>query len=65
MSAWQFRVEMKHGQDHRVVDADSFHSDVESGWLIFYRKPMQGGTTEYWRARLDSVISMETKRLSA
>jgi hypothetical protein len=57
-----FKVEMKHGQDHRIVEADTFDSDKESGWLIFYRRPPQGGIREYWRARLDSVISFETMR---
>lgn len=54
-----FCIEMKHGQDMRRVEADSFNSN-ELGWMIFYRKPPQGGTKEYWRVRLESVVSMET-----
>ena len=54
-----FRIEMKHGQDMRTVEADSFNSN-EHGWMIFYRKPPQGGTREYWRVRLESIVSMET-----
>lgn len=56
----QYRVEVKHGQDLRVVEADQFHSEDGSGWLIFYRKPPQGGTVEYWRVRLECVVSVET-----
>lgn len=55
-----FRIEMKHGQEHRTVEADSYSSGDAFGWMIFYRKPPQGGTVEYWRVRLESVISMET-----
>lgn len=60
----QFNLEMRAGQtddNHRVVDADRFTSDEVSGWLIFYRNPPQGGIKEYWRVRLDAVVSMETK----
>lgn len=56
-----FIVEMKHGQDQRHVDADSYTFDDAGGWLIFYRHPAQGGKVEYWRARLDSVVAMETR----
>lgn len=58
MSDFTFRVEMRFGQDHRQVDADKF--GTEDGWLIFHRKPPQGGMQEYWRARLDAVVSIET-----
>lgn len=58
----EFRLEMKHGQSQRIVEADRFISETASGWLIFYRKPPQGSIEEYWRARLDSVVSMETVR---
>jgi len=59
MAKFRFRVEMCVGQDQRVVEADSFKSDDQ--WLIFYRNPPQGGTVEYWRARMDVVASMETQ----
>lgn len=55
-----FRVEMRVGQDQRRVDADNF-GEVD-GWLIFYRRPPQGGIQEHWRARLVDVVSMETVR---
>lgn len=54
-----FRVEMTHGQDQRVVEADRFAN--LDGWVIFYRARPQGGEVEYWRAKLDCVVSMETK----
>lgn len=54
-----FRVEMLHGQDQREVDADSFMQ--VDGWLIFSRTRPQGGLIEYWRAKLDCVVSMETR----
>lgn len=57
---FQFHVEMRVGQGLRVVNADSFTSDDH--WLIFYRKPPQGGLLEYWRVRIDVVAGMETKR---
>ena len=56
----KFRIEMKHGQDMREVEADSFNPDIQ-GWMIFYREPPQGGRREYWRVRLESVVSMESK----
>lgn len=55
---FSFRVEMKHGQDIRHVDADCFSEEGE--WLVFHRKPPVGGTREYWRLRLESVVSIET-----
>ena len=58
MSEYTFRVEVMHGQDQREVNADKFAE--QDGWLVFYRKPPQGGTIEYWRVRLDCVVSMET-----
>lgn len=58
MAASQFRVEMSEGQDMRLVDADTMSSENE--WLIFYRKPPQGGMVEYWRAALRCVVSVET-----
>lgn len=54
-----FRLEMRTGQDIREVEADHFRE--EGRWLIFFRKPPQGGVKEYWRAQLDDVVSMETK----
>lgn len=54
-----YRIEMKHGQDMRHVEADEFR--LTDDWLVFYRKTPQGGIVEYWRARLDCVVSMETK----
>lgn len=59
MSDYTFRVEMTHGQDMRHVDAD-FHKTID-GWLIFYRKSPQGGVEEYWRARIEAVVSIETR----
>lgn len=58
MSEYTFRVEVMHGQDQREVDADKFAE--QDGWLVFYRKPLQGGLNEYWRVRLECVVSMET-----
>lgn len=55
----KFRVELKHGQDLRIIEADRYDSN-DNGWMIFYRKRLQGGIEEYWRVRLDCVISMET-----
>jgi hypothetical protein len=46
---------MKYGQDLRIIEADSFFNDAPGGWIIFNRDGQ-----EYWRARLDSVVSMET-----
>lgn len=63
MSAYKFtfRLEMRAADPQREVTADSF--DTADGWLIFYRRIPQGGSPlEYWRVRLDSVISMETRR---
>ena len=54
-----FRVEMLHGQDQRVVEADSF-SCLDS-WMVFYRDKLQGGKVEYWRVKMDCVVAMETK----
>jgi hypothetical protein len=56
-----FNVEMRYGQDIRLVEADSVDINDETGWLIFYRNPPQGGQREYWRVRCDAVVSMETK----
>lgn len=58
----KFRVEMKHGQDQRVIEADSYDPGDAFGWMVFYRRPPQGGTQEYWRVRLDCIVSMETVR---
>jgi hypothetical protein len=55
-----FKIEMKVGQEQRLVDADRFSATTEEGWIIFYRKPPTGGIVEYWRARLEHVVSMET-----
>jgi hypothetical protein len=60
MANFRFRVEMRVGQDQRVIEADSFTSDDQ--WMIFYRNPPQGGKVEYWRVRMDVVASMETQR---
>ena len=60
---FQFKVEMKFGQDQRIVDADSF--SAEGDWLVFFRNPARGGKEEYWRTRLDCVVSMETKRMES
>lgn len=58
---YEFRLEMRTGQDMRHVNADS--RAESDGWLIFCRKPPQGGAAlEYWRVRLDDVVSMETLR---
>ena len=58
-AAMQFRVEMSEGQQHRVVDAD--HMVTEGDWLIFYRKPPEGGRVEHWRAALRFVVCVESK----
>jgi len=59
----KFKIEMKHGQDQRIVEADGFRSDTESGWLIFYSNPAVGGQRrEYWRARLEHVVCVESGR---
>jgi hypothetical protein len=57
---FRYYLEMRAANPRREVTADSYQ---ESGdWLIFYRNPPQGGKDEYWRVRLDAVISMETRR---
>lgn len=53
-----FNLEMLQGQSPRYVDADSFK--WVDGWMVFYRKLATGGTIEYWRVRLEFVVSMET-----
>lgn len=59
-SRFIYRLEMRAADPQRQINADSHH---ESGdWLIFYRNPPQGGKDEYWRVRLDAVISMETQK---
>ena len=55
-----FNLEMAAGYKQRVVDADSF--TIQEPWLIFHRRPPQGGSAEYWRVNLQHVISMETRR---
>lgn len=56
-------LEMRAPDPRREVTADSF-GQTDSGWLIFYRDNPQGGKPlEYWRVRLEAVISMETKRV--
>jgi hypothetical protein len=54
----EYRVEVTAGQDIRIVEADEY---IEiDGWIIFLRKPPQGGTVEYWRVQRSYVVSMET-----
>ena len=60
MTDYRYRVEMKFGQDQREVDADGWTED--DGWMIFYRKPPQGGIIECWRVHTDCVIAVETVR---
>ncbi|ASK88479.1 hypothetical protein SPHFLASMR4Y_01732 [Sphingorhabdus sp. SMR4y] len=60
MADYTFRIQMNVGQDMRHVEADGYKQ--EDPWLIFYRKPAEGGTSEYWRVKTDCVVSMETKR---
>ena len=55
-----YRLEMRAPDPQRQINADSYHQSGD--WLIFYRNPPQGGKDEYWRVRLDAVISMETKK---
>lgn len=58
---FQYRLEVMHGQDIRIVDADSVAVNEE--WMMFYRANPQGGSAiEYWRVRKDLVACMETKR---
>lgn len=54
-----YRVEVMHGQDQREVTAESF--SFHDGWMIFWRRPAQGGTKEYWRVRTECVVAMETR----
>lgn len=55
----EYRLEMNTGQDTRVVKADYFQFlDL---WIVFYRRPPQGGSREYWRVKIEHVVSMETK----
>ena len=61
MTDFIYRLEVKHGQDQRQVDADSWAE--EEGWMVFYRKPPEGGRREYWRVRLDCVVAMETRKM--
>jgi hypothetical protein len=53
-----FKLEMRVGQDQRVVEADS--RTEEGDWFVFYRRPATGGTVEYWRVKQADIISMET-----
>ena len=53
-----YRLEMLSGQPTREVDADTISYDEE--WIMFYRKPPQGGTYEYWRVKNNQVVSIET-----
>lgn len=57
MAEW--KVEMRVGQDQRIVEADSLAE--RDGWFIFYRRPPTGGQTEYWRVWQTDVISIETR----
>lgn len=59
VAKFTYRVEMLHGQDIRVVEADSFMQ--VDGWIIFSRARAIGGMAEYWRAKLDCVVAMETR----
>lgn len=58
-----YNIEMTQGQSPRYVDAEEYAE--REGWLVFYRKPAMGGTSEYWRVRLEYVVSIETKMTSA
>lgn len=53
-----YRLEMLHGQDMRTVQADTFV--IHENWLVFHRRPAMGGSREYWRTRIDCVVSVET-----
>jgi hypothetical protein len=50
---------MRTGQDQRLIEADAWAQADD--WMVFYRRPAQGGRVEYWRVRLADVVSMETK----
>jgi len=54
----KYRIEMTQGQDQRLIEADSWRED--DNWLVFYRKPSQGGIVEYWRAQSKFVVCIET-----
>lgn len=55
----EYQVEMRVGQDKRMVEADSFGS--QDGWLIFFRNPPQGGRSkEHWRVQAVDVVSITT-----
>lgn len=54
-----FKLEMRTGQDQRLIEADAWAQADD--WMVFYRRPAQGGRVEYWRVRLADVVSMETK----
>lgn len=54
-----FRLEVRTGQDIREVPADFWKEDGR--WMVFYRRPPQGGTQEYFRIQLADVVSMEIK----
>ena len=61
MSEYKYRIEMTHGQDTRIVDADLMVP--HEGWMIFYQNEPQGGSkVEYWRARIECIVSIETQR---
>ena len=55
----RYNIEMTHGQDLRVIEADYFR--IDDDWLIFLRRPATGGVVEYWRVRRTYVVSLETK----
>ena len=55
----EYKVEMRAGQDQRIVKADNFIT--ADGWLIFYQNPPQGGRAkEYWRVQVADVVSITT-----
>lgn len=57
---YRYLVELRQGEPHRQIDADGFNEIGD--WMIFHRKPPQGGIKEYWRVRMTDVVCMETKR---
>lgn len=52
-------LEMRANDPRREVSADSY--EERGDWLVFFRAPPEGGKREYWRVRLDAVVSMETR----
>lgn len=55
----EYKIEMRVGQDQRIVKAD--RCTINEDWTVFLITPPQGGIREYWRVKTADIISMETR----